>query len=90
MSRATALLAALLALLAASPVEAADDSGSLIDAHSHVSSARAVDVFVEAMNRHNVSRVALLAVGGEQKDYPAWLAAAARKYPDRVIAMVTL
>ena len=34
MSRATALLAALLALLAAAPVEAADYAGPLIDAHS--------------------------------------------------------
>ncbi|MEK7444255.1 MAG: TatD family hydrolase [candidate division NC10 bacterium] len=90
MSRATATLAALLALLAASPVEAADYSGPLIDAHSHVSSARAVDAYVEAMKRHNMSRVVLLAVGGEQKDDPAWLAAAALKYPDRVIAGLPL
>ena len=90
MSRATALLAALLVLLAASPVEAADYSGPLIDAHSHVSSARAVDAYVEAMKRHNMSRVVLLAVGGEQKDDPAWLAAAALKYPDRVIAGLPL
>ncbi len=90
MSRATALLAALLALLAAAPVEAADYSGPLIDAHSHVSSAKAVDAYVEAMKRHNMSRVVLLAVGGEQKDDPAWLAAAALKYPDRVIAGLPL
>ena len=86
MSRAAALLAALLALLAAVPAGAADYAGPLIDAHSHVSSAGAVDAYVEAMKRHNVSRVVLLAVGGEQKDDPAWLAAAARKHPDRVIA----
>src|SRR3972149_4309981 len=42
------------------------------------------------MKRHNVSRVVLLAVGGEQKDDPAWLAAAALKYPDRVIAGLPL
>ena len=86
MSRAAALLAALLALLATAPAGAADYAGPLIDAHSHVSSAGAVDAYVEAMKRHNVSRVVLLAVGGEQKDDPAWLAAAARKHPDRVIA----
>jgi len=80
-----AVLAAALACLAAAPAGAADYTGPLIDAHSHVSSARAADAYVEAMKRHNVSRVVLLAVGGEQKDDPAWLAAAARKYPDRVI-----
>jgi len=90
MSRATALLAALLALLAAAPAGAADYAGPLIDAHSHLSSAGAVDAYVEAMKRHNVSRVVLLAVGGEQKDDPAWLAAAARKHPDRVIAGLSL
>ncbi len=80
------LVAAALASLAAWPAAAAEYPGPLIDAHSHVSSARAADAFLEAMKRHSVSRVVLLAVGGEQKDDPAWLAAAARKYPDRVIA----
>jgi len=80
-----ALVAAALVCLAAPPATAADYAGLLIDAHSHLSSARAADAYVEAMKRHNVSRVVLLAVGGEQKDDAAWLAAAARKYPDRVI-----
>src|SRR5207245_308338 len=38
------------------------------------------------MKRHNVTRVVLLGVGGVQKDDAEWIAAAARKYPDRVIA----
>ncbi|MBI2525759.1 MAG: hypothetical protein HYV93_07220 [Candidatus Rokubacteria bacterium] len=83
--RAT-LVAALLGCVAGSPAAAADYSGPLIDAHSHLSSARAVEAYVEAMKRHNVSRVVLLAVGGEQKDDPAWVAAAARRHPDRVVA----
>lgn len=86
MSRAAPLLAALLAFLAAAPAGAADYAGPLIDAHSHVSSAKAIEAYVEAMKRHDVRRVVLLAVGGEQKDDPAWLAAAARKHSDRVIA----
>jgi predicted TIM-barrel fold metal-dependent hydrolase len=80
-----ALVAAALACLAPPPATAADYAGPLIDAHSHLSSARAADAYVEAMKRHNASRGVLLAVGGEQKDDAAWLAAAARKYPDRVI-----
>lgn len=63
---------------------AADYAGPLIDAHSHVSSATAIDAYVAAMKRHDVAKVVLLAVGGVQKDDAAWLAAAARKYPDRV------
>lgn len=38
-----------------------------------------------AMDRHRVVRVVLLGVGGVQKDDRAWIAAAARKYPTRVI-----
>src|SRR2546422_1955114 len=38
------------------------------------------------MKRHNVTRVVLLGVGGVQKDDAEWIAAAARKSPDRVIA----
>jgi predicted TIM-barrel fold metal-dependent hydrolase len=67
------------------PVIAADYAGPLIDAHSHVPNATAIDGYVEAMKRHDVRRVLLLGVGGVQKDDPAWIAAAARKYPDRVL-----
>jgi predicted TIM-barrel fold metal-dependent hydrolase len=77
-------------LILASPAGAADYTGPLIDAHSHVPNAVAIDVYVEAMKRHNVSKVVLLGVGGLQKDDATWLAAAARKYPDRVIAAVPL
>src|SRR6266852_9928814 len=76
-----------LATLALAPAAiAADYGGPLIDAHSHVSSATAIDAYVAAMKRHDVRRVLLLGVGGVQKDDPAWIAAAAKKYPDRVLA----
>ena len=42
------------------------------------------------MRRHGVTRVVLLGVGGAQKEDPAWLAAAARKHPDRVVAGLPL
>src|SRR2546422_2643838 len=69
---------------------AAEYKGPLIDAHSHLPNARAIDAYVEAMKRHNVVKVVLLGVGGVQKDDPAWIAAAARKYPDRVVAALPL
>ena len=90
MKGSSSLLAALLALLAAAPARAADYAGPLIDAHAHVSSAGAIDAYVEAMKRHNVARVVLLGVGGVQKEDPAWIGAAARKHPDRVIAALPL
>ena len=78
--------AALLAMLAAAPARAADYAGPLVDAHSHVPNATAIDAYVAAMKRHNVTRVILLGVGGAQKDDAAWIAAAVKKYPDRVVA----
>ncbi len=84
------LLAAVLALLSTAPARAADYAGPMIDAHAHVSSARAIDAYVEAMKRHNVTRVVLLGVGGVQQEDPAWIGAAARKYPERVIAALPL
>jgi len=69
---------------------AAEYKGPLIDAHSHLPNARAIDAYVEAMKRHNVVKVVLFGVGGVQKDDPAWIAAAARKYPDRVVAALPL
>jgi len=86
----SSLLAALLALFAAAPARAVDYAGPMIDAHSHVPNATAIDAYVEAMKRHNVARVVLLGVGGIQKEDPAWLGAAARKHPDRVIAALPL
>jgi predicted TIM-barrel fold metal-dependent hydrolase len=84
------MLAVLLALLLlgalAAPARAADYGGPLIDAHSHVPNATAIDAYVAAMKRHNVSKVVLLGVGGVQKDDAAWIAAAVKKYPDRVVA----
>src|SRR2546422_10074375 len=69
-----------------SDVCSSDLAGPLIDAHSHLPNAGAIDAYVEAMKQHNVTRVVLLGVGGVQKDDADWIAAAARKYPDRVIA----
>ena len=77
---------AVLWTLAASPALAADYAGPLVDAHSHVPNANAIDAYVAAMKRHDVSRVVLLGVGGVQKDDAAWIAAAVKKYPDRVVA----
>jgi predicted TIM-barrel fold metal-dependent hydrolase len=77
-----ALAAAL--LLSASPA-AADYQGPIIDAHSHVPNATAIDAYVAAMKKHNVSRVVLLGVGGVQKDDVAWIGAAAKKYPGIVV-----
>jgi predicted TIM-barrel fold metal-dependent hydrolase len=79
-------LAAVVAMAAVGPATAADYAGPLIDAHSHVSSATAIDAYVDAMKRHDVRRVVLLGVGGVQKDDPAWISAAARKHGDRVLA----
>jgi predicted TIM-barrel fold metal-dependent hydrolase len=71
-------------------VAAADYAGPLIDAHSHVPDARAIDAYVAAMKRHNVSKVVLLGVGAVQKNDPALIAAAAKKYPEHVIAGLPL
>src|SRR5437762_11029748 len=75
----------LVILLLASSAWGEDYTGPLIDAHAHVSSATAIDAYVAAMKRHNVTRVILLGVGGAQKDDAAWIAAAQKKYPDRVV-----
>ena len=87
---AALLVAATLALLPLTPAVAADYAGPLIDAHSHLPNATAIDAYVAAMKRNNVSKVVLLGVGAVQKQDAAWIAAAARKYPDRVIAGVPL
>ena len=84
------LLAIVTLTVLALAASAADYAGPLIDAHSHVSSATAIDAYVAAMKRHDVRRVLLLGVGGVQKDDPGWIAAAAKKYPDRVLAGVVV
>jgi predicted TIM-barrel fold metal-dependent hydrolase len=75
----------LLGLLVLAVPAGADYAGPIIDAHSHVPDATAIDVYVAAMRRHNVTRVVLLGVGGVQKEDVAWIGAAARKYPDLVV-----
>ena len=79
------VIVALVAVAAVPAALAADYSGPLIDAHAHVSSGTAIDAYVDAAKRHDVRRVILLGVGGAQKDDAAWIAAAARKYGDRVL-----
>jgi predicted TIM-barrel fold metal-dependent hydrolase len=83
---AGAVVAAVVTLgLLAPAARAADYAGPLIDAHAHVPSATAIDAYVAALKRHNIRRAVLLGVGGVQKDDPAWIAAAARKYPDLIL-----
>jgi predicted TIM-barrel fold metal-dependent hydrolase len=80
------LVSLLLALLLPGAAVAGDYTGPLIDAHSHLPSAKAIDAYVAAMKRHNISKVMLLGVGGVQKEDAQWIAAAARAHPDRVVA----
>lgn len=75
-------------LVLAAPVWAADYAGPIIDAHSHVSSPKAIDAYAGAAKRHNVKKVVLLGVGGAQRDDDAWITGAAKKYPDLVVAAV--
>jgi predicted TIM-barrel fold metal-dependent hydrolase len=60
-------------------------AGPLVDAHSHLPGPAVLDGLLQAMDRHRVSRVALLGVGGLQPRDLEWIEAAARKHPERVI-----
>jgi predicted TIM-barrel fold metal-dependent hydrolase len=82
--------ASLLVLLFARPAGAADYSGPLIDAHSHVPNDTVIATYVTAMKRHNIAKVLLLGVGGVQKDDSAWIASAATRYPDQVLMALPL
>jgi predicted TIM-barrel fold metal-dependent hydrolase len=77
-----------LGLVSAAPAEAADYAGPIVDAHAHLSGAKAIDAYAEAARRHGITRVVLLGVGGVQKEDRAWIAAAARKHPDLVVVGV--
>src|SRR5207247_1988462 len=89
MRGASALALTLLAALAVvGPAAAADYTGPLIDAHSHLPNATAIDAYVAAMKRHNVRKVVLLGVGGVQPDEVEWIEAGVKKYPDLVSAGV--
>jgi predicted TIM-barrel fold metal-dependent hydrolase len=79
------LFSLLLALLVPGVAAAADYAGPLIDAHSHVPNASAIDAYVAAMKRHNVTKVVLLGVGGVQKEDAQWIAAAAKAHPEHVV-----
>ena len=84
MTRLPVVLTLLTALLAPATA-AADYAGPVIDAHSHVPNATAIDAYVAAMKRHNITKVVLLGVGGVQKEDAEWIAAAAKAHPDRVV-----
>lgn len=85
---ALCLLALLLVPLAAARARAAGPyDGPLIDAHSHLQNPGALETLLAAMDRHRIARVALLGVGGVQKDDLAWIEGAARRFPDRVIPL---
>lgn len=85
-----ALTAVLMLCLLPAAAGGGDYAGPLIDAHSHVPNANAIDAYVDAMKRHDVRGVILLGVGGVQKDDPAWIGAAARRHPDRVLPGVAV
>jgi predicted TIM-barrel fold metal-dependent hydrolase len=82
-----ALLASLTAglLFAREALGAAAYTGPLIDAHSHLPGPDAAQPLVAAMDRHGIGRVALLGVGGVQKEDATWIPDAARRFPDRVL-----
>ncbi len=78
-----------LTLILVAPAGAAGQAppygGPLIDAHSHLPNLQVLDAYAAAMKRHNVAKVLLLGVGGLQKQDVEWIAAAATRYPDRII-----
>lgn len=80
------VVALALPMVPAAPPRAAEPyGGPLIDAHSHLPSLQVLDALIAAMDRHKIVRVALLGVGGVQKDDAAWIETAARRFPGRVI-----
>ena len=85
--RGAFILAFALLLPCAAPPAAgqAPYGGPLIDAHSHLPNPQVLDAYMAAMTRHNVGKVVLLGVGGLQKQDVEWIAAGAKRYPDRII-----
>ncbi len=79
------LLVALALAWLALPAWAGEYRGPIVDAHGHLSSPAAIEAYAAAARRHDIRKVVLLGVGGVQKDDAAWIAAAARKYPDLVV-----
>ena len=83
--RGVFILAVALLLGCAAAAAQAPYQGPLIDAHSHLPNLQVLDAYVATMKRHNVAKVVLLGVGGMQKQDAEWIAAAATRYPDRII-----
>jgi len=77
-------------VVGARPAMGADYRGPLIDAHSHLPNPAAIEAYVAAMKRHDVTRVVLLGVGAVQKDDAAWIGSALRKHGERVVAGLPL
>jgi predicted TIM-barrel fold metal-dependent hydrolase len=87
-SRRAVLSALAFGLLPVRPASsAAPYAGPLIDAHSHLYAPEAIQPLIAGMDRYRISRVALLGVGGVQKDDATWIARAAERHPDRVVAV---
>ncbi|MGH7322823.1 MAG: amidohydrolase family protein [Candidatus Rokuibacteriota bacterium] len=82
----TLLLVVLAWMRGLGAVAAEPYTGPLIDAHSHLPSLQMLPTLIAAMDRHRITQVALLGVGGVQKDDLAWIETAAQRYPGRVIA----
>lgn len=80
-----ARFSAFAALLLWADLAAAQYQGPLVDAHSHLPNLQVLDAYVQAMARHNVQKVLLLGVGGVQKKDAGWIAAEARKHPDKIL-----
>jgi Tat protein secretion system quality control protein TatD with DNase activity len=59
--------------------------GPIFDAHSHLPSLQVLDSYVRAMEKHNVTKVLFLGVGGVQKQDVEWIEAAAKRYPEKVL-----
>jgi predicted TIM-barrel fold metal-dependent hydrolase len=88
------LVAALLTLIATGTIAAGANRGEyrgrLIDVHTHLTDATAIDAYVAGMKRHRIARVIVLGAGDARPSEARWLRAAARKYPSRVIAALPL
>jgi predicted TIM-barrel fold metal-dependent hydrolase len=78
-------LFATLPLVLSAALASAEYQGPIIDAHSHLPNLQVLDPYVQAMVKHRVEKVLLLGVGGVQKQDAEWIAAAAKKYPDRIL-----
>jgi predicted TIM-barrel fold metal-dependent hydrolase len=59
--------------------------GPIIDSHSHLPNLQVLDAYVRAMEKHGVTKVLFLGVGGVQKQDAEWIGAAAKRYPGKIL-----